>query len=97
VSPSTLHAYLAVVRMGLRGYQLQRSAREVIASLAQLQADVQTLRSELDTAIRQANYSLANLREAEGALVHVEQRLAGIAMLGGEQHSGQIGGGAAER
>lgn len=79
VSPNTLHAYLTVVRMGLRGYRLQQSSREFLRSLTHLQADVEAIRSELDTAIKQARHSLGNLQEAEGALVRVEQRLLGIA------------------
>ena len=75
VSPNTLHAYLSVVRMGLKGFQLQQSAREILSSLTHLQGDVEEMRSELDTAIKQARYSLGNLEEAEGALSRVERRL----------------------
>ena len=75
VSPNTLHAYLSVVRMGLRGFQLQESAREMLASLTHLQTDIEKLRSELGTAVRQARHSLGNLEEAESALSRVEQRL----------------------
>lgn len=78
VSPNTLHAYLAVVRMGLRGFQLQESAREILGSLTHLQADVEELRSKLDTAVRQARHSLANLGDVDGALLRVEQRLEGL-------------------
>lgn len=75
VSPNMLHAYLAVVRMGLRGFQLQESAREILGALTHLQADVEELRSKLDTAVRQARHSLANLGDVDGALLRVEQRL----------------------
>lgn len=75
VSPNTLHAYLSVVRMGLRGFRLQESARDIIQHLTHLQSDVEDLRAELGTAIRQARHSLANLAEAEDALSRVERRL----------------------
>jgi DNA recombination protein RmuC len=74
VSPNTLNAYLSVVRMGLRGYQLQESTREILNSLTQLQSDLEVLRSELGTAIRQARHSLANLGEADTALTRIELR-----------------------
>jgi DNA recombination protein RmuC len=74
VSPNTLNAYLAVVKLGLRGYQLQESTREILASLAHVQADLEQLRSELGKAVRQARHSLANLNEAEAALARVELR-----------------------
>jgi DNA recombination protein RmuC len=75
VSPNTLNAYLAVVKLGLRGYQLQESTREIFASLAHVQADLEQLGSELGKAVRQARHSLANLTEAEAALARVELRL----------------------
>jgi DNA recombination protein RmuC len=78
VSPNTLHAYLTVVRMGLRGFQLQESAREVLQHLSHLQSDVETLRSELDTALKQARHSLANLSDADAALGRVEGRLGSV-------------------
>ena len=75
VSPNTLYAYLSVVKMGLRGFRLQESAREILAALTHLQSDVEELAGDLGTAIRQARHSLANLEEAEGALRRVELRL----------------------
>jgi DNA recombination protein RmuC len=75
VSPNTLHAYMTVVRMGLKGFQLQQNAREMLSSLTHLQADVEDMRSDLDTAIKQARHSLGNIEEAEAALSRVEQRL----------------------
>jgi DNA recombination protein RmuC len=81
VSPNTLHAYLTVVRMGLRGFQLQQHAREMLASLTHLQGDVESMRSVLETAIKQARYSIGNLEEAEGALSRVEGRLEALSRV----------------
>ncbi|UCC84172.1 MAG: DNA recombination protein RmuC [Gemmatimonadota bacterium] len=78
VSPNTLHAYLTVVRMGLKGFQLQESAREVLQHLSHLQSDVETLRSGLDTALKQARHSLANLSDVDAALGRVEGRLGSV-------------------
>jgi DNA recombination protein RmuC len=85
VSPNTLNAYLAVVKLGLRGYQLQESTREILASLAHVQADLEQLRSELGKAVRQARHSLTNLTEAESALARVELRFERM------DYAGQIG------
>lgn len=78
VSPNTLHAYLTVVRMGLKGFQVQESAREVVRHLSHLQSDVEALRLELDKALKQARHSLANLSDADAALGKVEGRLASV-------------------
>jgi DNA recombination protein RmuC len=39
VSPSTFHAYLAIIVLGLRGLQIERHAQEVMAYTAQLAKD----------------------------------------------------------
>ncbi len=78
VSPNTLYAYLAVVRLGLTGLQLQESARELLQHLGHLQSDLAELGAELGKAVRQARHSLTNLRGAQQALDRVETRLAGI-------------------
>lgn len=75
VSPNSFHAYLCVILMGLRGFQLQESAREILGHLSHLRDGVAQVRSELDTAIRQADQSLRNLQDAERALSRVESRL----------------------
>ncbi len=80
--PNTLHAYLSVVRMGLRGFQLQESAREILRHLTHMQADVEKLRAELDKALKQARHSLANLGDAEAALHRIERRLASFGAAG---------------
>ena len=88
VSPNTFSAYLSVVRLGLRGYQLQESTREILNSLTHLQSDVELLRSQLGTAIRQSRHSLANLGEADTALTRIELRFDRL------NARGQLGGGA---
>jgi DNA recombination protein RmuC len=88
VSPNTLHAYLSVVRIGLRGFQLQESTREILGSLTHLQSDVEELRSELGRAIKQARHSLTNLSQAEVALSRVEMRLERV---GGSEPPGAAG------
>ncbi|MBI4513958.1 MAG: DNA recombination protein RmuC [Gemmatimonadetes bacterium] len=75
VSPNSFHAYLSVILTGLRGFQLQESAREILGHLSQLRAGVAGLRGELDRAIRQADQSLKNLRDVDEALRAVETRL----------------------
>ena len=75
VSPNTLHAYLSVVRLGIRGFRLQENARQILQQLDHVQKDVVGLRSDLDTAIRQARHSLANLKGADNSLSRVEDRL----------------------
>ncbi len=78
VSPNTLHAYLSVVRLGLQGFQLQGSAREIVDHLTHLDADVRKLRSQLGTAVKQTRHSLGNLNEADDVLRRIEARLSRI-------------------
>jgi DNA recombination protein RmuC len=75
VSPNSLHAYLCVVRMGLKGYQLQKSAREILGALTQLQSDLEESQTGLATAIKQSRHSLANLEEVERVLGRSMMRL----------------------
>jgi DNA recombination protein RmuC len=93
VSPNTLHAYLSVVRMGLRGFELQERTREVLESLTHLHSEMETLRSELGLAIKQARHSLSNLEEAEVMAGRLSRRLEGIADSGapGDRDSGASG------
>ncbi len=75
VSPNSLYAYLSVVRMGLRGFRLQESAREILGALSQLQSDLEESQAGLATAIRQSRHSLANMEEAERVLGRTKMRL----------------------
>jgi DNA recombination protein RmuC len=75
VSPNSLHAYLSVVRMGLRGSRLQERAREILGTLTQLQSDLEESRTGLATAIKQSRHSLANMEEAERVLARTTMRL----------------------
>ncbi len=78
VSPNTLYAYLTVVRLGMSGFRLQESARELLAHLGHLQSDLTELGSELARAVRQARHSLTNMTRAERVLNRVQMRLNGL-------------------
>lgn len=75
VSPNSMHAYLCVILMGLRGIQLQQRAREIRDDLGQLQTDASALREELNRAMRQAQHSLGNLGDVDRVLQRIELRL----------------------
>lgn len=75
VSPNTLHAYLSVVRLGLRGYRLQENSRAILAELARLQDEVSEIREHLTTAATQARHSLGHLEDAERDLRSLEEHL----------------------
>ncbi len=79
VSPNTLYAYLSVVRLGMSGFRLQESARELLQHLGHLQSDLTELGSELGRAVRQARHSLTNLSRAERLLDGVQARLLAVA------------------
>lgn len=78
VSPNTLYAYLTVVRLGMSGFRLQESARELLADLGHLESDLTELGAELARAARQARHSLTNMSRAERVLSRVQTRLTGL-------------------
>ena len=65
VSPNSFYAYLRVIALGLKGLQIERSAREIFQNLARLNAELakfskvfETLGSQLNNA--KNNYDLAD-------------------------------------
>jgi DNA anti-recombination protein RmuC len=81
-SPNTLHAYLSVVRMGVRGFRLQEDARLILHGIIHLQRDLEGMRSTLETATSQTRHALNNLVTLEGALHRVESRIEELSRSG---------------
>jgi DNA recombination protein RmuC len=89
VSPNSMHAYLSLVLLGLKGHRLEARAREILGLLAHLRSDLAAFRGEFDTALTQARRSLNNLEDADRALRRVEARLDAVESAGeGEEAEG---------
>src|ERR671936_1188463 len=75
VSPSTFHAYLAIIVLGLRGLQIERHAQEVMAYTAQLAKDFGRFRQDFDVVGKHIGNAASKDSEAARRLERLETRL----------------------
>jgi DNA recombination protein RmuC len=75
VSPSTFHAYLAIIVLGLRGLQIERHAQEVMAYIAQLSKDFGRFRQDFDVVGKHIGNAASKYSEADRRLERLETRL----------------------
>jgi DNA recombination protein RmuC len=75
VSPSTFHAYLAIIVLGLRGLQIERHAQEVMAYCAQLSKDFGRFRQDFDVVGKHIGNAASKYSEADRRLERFETRL----------------------
>lgn len=75
VSPSTFHAFMLVILLGLRGMQIEQHAQEVMAYCAQLSKDFERFRSDFDTVGKHIGNAQTKYGEADRRLERLETRL----------------------
>jgi DNA anti-recombination protein RmuC len=75
VSPTTLHAYLLVITLGLKGLQIEQHAQEVMAYVGQLGQDFQRFRTEFDVVGKHIQNAQSKYGEADRRLERLETRL----------------------
>jgi DNA recombination protein RmuC len=75
VSPSTFHAYLSVIVLGLKGLQVEHHAQEVIAYCAQLGKDFERFRADFDVVGKHLGNAQSKYGDAERKLERVEAGL----------------------
>ena len=75
VSPSTFHAYLAIIVLGLRGLQIERHAQEVMAYCSQLGKDFDRFRQDFDVVGKHLGNAASKYSEADRRLERLETRL----------------------
>src|ERR671928_1531712 len=75
VSPSTFHAYLAVIVLGLKGLQIERHAEEVMAYCAQLAKDFGRFRQDFDVVGKHLGNAASKYSEADRRLERLEKPL----------------------
>jgi DNA recombination protein RmuC len=95
VSPNTLYAHLQVILMGLRGMQIEENAKQLHASLAGLQKQLENLADpfgKLGTHLKNAQQSYADaekrLEKAESTLENMLGAGSGDASLAGAASAG---------
>jgi DNA recombination protein RmuC len=68
VSPTTFHAYLLVITLGLKGLQIEQHAQDVMAYTAQLAGDFRRFRSEFGIVGKHISNAQTKYGEAERRL-----------------------------
>ena len=72
VSPTTFHAYLQVIAMGLKGLQVEQHAKDVMAYTAGLAKDFERFRAKFDTLGKQLGFAQSNYAEGDRVLAKLE-------------------------
>jgi DNA recombination protein RmuC len=75
VSPSTFHAYLTMIVIGLRGLQIEQHAQEVMAYCGQLAKDFSRFRDDFDVVGKHIGNAQTKYGDAERRLSKFEARL----------------------
>jgi DNA recombination protein RmuC len=75
VSPSTFHAYLTMIVIGLRGLQIEQHAQDVMAYCGQLAKDFARFRDDFDVVGKHIGNAQSKYGEAERRLSKFEARL----------------------
>jgi DNA recombination protein RmuC len=75
VSPTTFHAYLQVIAMGLKGLQVEQHAKDVMAYCSGLGKDFNRFREKFDTLGKHLGNAQANYGEADRRLAGLERDL----------------------
>jgi DNA recombination protein RmuC len=79
VSPNTLHAYLSAILMGLKGMQVAENARQLLAGLAGLQAQLDSFAKIYDTLGSHLRHAQQCHDEAGRKLDRVQDSVANMA------------------
>jgi DNA recombination protein RmuC len=75
VSPTTFHAYLHVIALGLKGLQIEEHAKEVMAYCSGLGKDFDRFRGEFDTLGKHLGNAQTKYGEADRRLGNLERDL----------------------
>jgi DNA recombination protein RmuC len=75
VSPSTFHAFLMVILLGLRGMQIEQHAQDVMSYCAQLAKDFERFRADFDTVGKHIGNAQSKYNEADRRLGRFEAQL----------------------
>ena len=79
VSPNSFYAYLQVIALGLRGLYIEKSAHEILNSLARLQGDIGKVREVFDVLGTHIDNAQKKYTDADKRLSNFEDRFEQIA------------------
>jgi DNA recombination protein RmuC len=75
VSPNSFYAYLQAIVLGLKGLQVEKSARDILGRLERLQAGFQSFQDDYEIIGRHISHAAAKHTEAAGKLNALSGRL----------------------
>ncbi|MDI6778666.1 MAG: DNA recombination protein RmuC [Bacteroidota bacterium] len=78
VSPNSFYAHLRVIALGLRGLQIEKSAKEIINNLSRLQGEILKVREAFDTLGSHLDNAKKKYEETDKRLAHFEDKLENI-------------------
>lgn len=78
VSPNSFYAYLQVIALGLKGFYIEQSARDILNALGRLQGDIGKVRDAFDTLGSHLDNARKKYDEAEKRLSAFEGRLENV-------------------
>lgn len=85
VSPNSLFAYLQAIVMGLKGLQIEKSAREIIDHLERLCGEFEKFRKEFEIVGTHLNNAQGKYHDAEKRLTRFGDRLISAGQVGGPE------------
>lgn len=78
VSPNSLYAYLQAIVLGLKGYQIEKNARQIIDYLSRLENDFTGFKEDFLLLGRHILNARNKFEEAEKKLVHFQDKLTSV-------------------
>lgn len=81
VSPNSFYAHLRVIALGLKGLQIERSAKEIIQNLSRLNSELQKFTDIFDTLGTHLNNAKNKFDEADKKLSAFTERLKSVQSL----------------
>ncbi len=91
VSPNTFYAYLAAILHGLRGLEVERQARDILASLGGLQQQFSRFETAYQLVGRHLDHAVRQYQEADRQIGLIQDRfekITGVTTVGGSQMAG---------
>ena len=85
VSPNSFYAYLQVIVQGLKGLQIEKSAREIFQRLTRLQGDLTRFRKDFETLGSHLGHARTKFDDAEKRLDRFSDKLEIVSAEGAEK------------
>ncbi len=79
VSPNSIYAYLQVIVLGLRGFQIEGQAKEILSALQALKNEIGKVESDFGLAARHLQQTTKTFDKARGRLGELGSKIQGIA------------------